>query len=240
MITISTMLLVLITFAVPCFAVDTYYPTPSHDQIKKWWQPEYGAKPDEELDIGDVHPVRLKSGEEAFVALVGFPRGRRARCDRGGILLVRPELEKARQIDPRRISINPSISEVIDLDTGRITGVVISGACTSTGETHGSNTLLYFDEWQPVVLHSRAFESSDDCGKALTERSCHDEEAKWFFRDIDGDGTKDLVELIVTSDGEERDQMTSKIKINAYLIKDKQLIAAPPGLIQCGTAEPAR
>ncbi len=237
---IIRLIVVLAFITVPCFATDTYYPTPSHSQIsqiKKWWKPEYGMNPDEEFGIGHVYPVRLKSGERAFVASVDFPpRGRFCSVE---ILLVRPDLQEARQIDPHHILVSPRIREVVDLDGGRISGVVVSGLMTSAGSTAGRNTLLYFDEWQPVVLHSRAFESGD-CGRALTGRSCHDEEVKWFFRDLDGDGTKDLVELILCGNAEEPDQMTYKVRVNIYLIKDTQLVPAPPGLIQTNFTESQR
>lgn len=67
-------LIVLLAFiAVPCFPTDTHYPTPSHsqiNQIKSWWKPENRKSSDEEFDIGHVYPVRLKSGERAYMASV--------------------------------------------------------------------------------------------------------------------------------------------------------------------------
>jgi hypothetical protein len=225
-------LIVLLAFiAVPCFAADTYCPTPSHSQIKKWWKPENGKSPDEEMDIGGVRPVRLKSGEQAFVADVGFPT--RGRCCEGGMLLVRPDLQEARQIDSQGIDLHPRVSEVMDLEGSRFAGLVISGSMTSAGEAAGHNTFVYFDEWNPVILHTRRFGSNlGSCGGTDTSPPCHSEEVKWVFVDLDGDYIKDLVELIVYKDGEEPDQLIWKTKVNAYLIKDKQFVPVSPGLIQ--------
>ena len=64
---------------------------------------------------------------------------------------------------------------------------------------------------------------------------------KWNgFVDLDGDRTKDLVETIAYCDGEEPDQMSCKTTVNAYLIKDLQLVPAPPGLIQTNFTESER
>ena len=199
-----------------------YAPTPSHSEIESWWAKTEKQGPYDELDIKDVKPVRLKSGEQAFLASVWFPT--RGHCCGGGILIVRPALQKVRQIDPRLISVYASVSELIDLDD-RITGVVISGSMTAQGYTTGVNTFLYFDDWNPIVIHSQGFENNfgEVCGKAgPTGRPCHSEEIYWTFTDLDGDGAKDLVELIVNANGDEPDQMTIKTQINAYLIKDKQ------------------
>jgi hypothetical protein len=240
MMTRLLVLLPLLAFALPCFAGVTHYPPPSPsqvNQIKKWWKPEKREKPDEEFGIGHVYPVRLKSGEAAYVASVDFPM--RGRCCSAGILLVRPDLQEARQIDPHSIPA-PNFVELVDLGGGFVKGLVMSGAFTGQGHTSGSWALLYFDEWQPVTIFSRKFEDNlgEDCGRTrFSGRPCHSKEVKWVFLDLDGDRIKDLVETIVNCDGDEPDQMTCKTTVNAYLIKDLQLVPAPPGLMQTNSWE---
>jgi hypothetical protein len=149
------------------------------------------------------------------------------------MLLVRPELQEARQIDPHHILVSPRILEVVDLDGGLTAGLVIAGAFTGQGYTSGNWNLLYFDEWKPVTIFSQKFEDNLGAGCGPDSgRPCHSEKVEWVLVDLDGDRTKDLVETIVYCDGEEPDQMSCKTTVNAYLIKDLQLVPAPPGLIQ--------
>jgi hypothetical protein len=226
-------LIVLLAFiTVPCFAADRYYPTPSDSQIKSWWGPEDGQSAHEELEIKDVHRVRLKSGENAFVASVSFPR--RARCCSHGILLVRPALQEARQTHSLR-----RVTEVIYLIDAQISAVAISGSFMGQGQLSGHNAILFFDEWQPIEIFGREFGNNlgDICGKTGSGRRCYSEEVKWLFTDIDGDGTKDLVELIFYKEGEDRDQLSWTTKVNAYLIKNKKLVPVPPRLIQSNLTE---
>ncbi len=230
-------LIILLAFiAVPCFAADTYYPTPSHSQIKSWWKAEHGARPDEGWGIRDIKPIRLKSGEQAFVASALFPT--RGHCCEAGVLLIRPALQEARQIDSADIDLNPMVSELIDLNGGRVTGVVVLGLMTSAGETAGHNTFVYFDEWNPVILHARRFGGNlYSCGGGDILPSCHGEEVKWVFMDLDGDNITDLIEPIVTKDGREPDHLTWKTKLNAYLIKDKKVVPLSPGLMESDFTE---
>lgn len=153
---------------------------------------------------------------------------------------MRPDLQEARQIDPHSIPV-PNIIEVVDLGGGLIGGVVMSGAFTGQGYTSGSWNLLYFDEWKPVTIFSRKFEDNlgASCGPD-SGRPCHSEKVEWVLVDLDGDRTKDLVETIAYCDGEEPDQMSCKTTVNAYLIKDLQLVPAPPGLIQTNFTESER
>jgi hypothetical protein len=231
----STILLILIAFALPCFAADTYYPTPNDSQIKSWWNPDDGQDPDKELEIKDVHRVRLKSGENAFVASVSFPR--RARCCSYGILLVRPALQEARQTHSLA-----RVIEAIYLSDAQITAVAISGSFTGQGQLSGDIAILYFDEWQPIEICQREFGNNlaEICGKTGSGRRCHSEEVIWTFTDLDGDKIKDLVEIIITKDGEEPDQLTWKTKVNAYLIKDLQLVPVSPRIVQTNFTETDR
>jgi hypothetical protein len=112
-------------FASHCLAGGTYFPIPSHSQIKDWWKPENRESPDEELDIIDVNRILLKSGEQAFMASVRFPT--RGRCCGAGILLIRPAVKEARQVDPLLIDVNAHVFKVIYLSDARISGVAISG-----------------------------------------------------------------------------------------------------------------
>jgi hypothetical protein len=236
-------LLVLLAFvAAPCFAADKHYPTPSHDQIKAWWKPEKREDPAKEwdvkrtdpaeaLEIKDVKPVRLKSGEQAFVASVRFPS--RSRTSGWGILLVRPALQEARQTHSIA-----SVSKVIYLFDDHISGVAITSSFTGQGYTSGYHAFLHFDDWQPVVIFDRGFgDNLSICGSEGTGHHCHSEEVTWFFTDLDGDHTEDLVELIVYKDGEEPDQLTWRTKVNAYLIKGKKFVPVSPGLIPSNLQE---
>jgi hypothetical protein len=212
------------------FAADNHSPTPTHDQIKAWWKPEqrkeeakafWGIEidPHEDMGIGDAVPVRLKSGEQAFVASVSFPT--RGRCCDQGLLLVRPTLHEARQTHTLS-----RVDEIIDLDQTGIDEVVMSGGFTGQGVTEVQKVIFYFDGWEPITLHSRLYVEDDlgsGCGVEVGRR-CHREEVKWTFVDVDGDGKKDLVELIECGDGDEPDALTFATKVNVYLFKDKKFV----------------
>jgi hypothetical protein len=225
-------LILLLAFtALPCFAAGPYYPTPSHSQIKEWWKPENREEPDEELQIGRVFRVLLKSGERAYVANVSFPA--RGRCCNYGILLIRPALQEARQTHSLA-----GVDKVIYLHQARISGIATSGSFMGQGQLSGRNEFLYFDEWEPVVLYKKQFGNDiGACGRTDYGRPCGSEEVQWLFTDLDGDWTEDLVELIITREGEEPDDLTWKTKVNVYLIKGTQLVPVSPDLIQSEPAE---
>jgi nitrous oxide reductase accessory protein NosL len=81
---IGTLIILLVFLAVPCLGAETNHTTQTMDQTQQWWKPEqrkeeakafWGIEidPHEDMGIGDAVPVRLKSGEQAFVASVSFP-----------------------------------------------------------------------------------------------------------------------------------------------------------------------
>jgi hypothetical protein len=228
---ISRLIVLFLLLAVACLAVPTDDSVPSNSQIEKWWKLENRERPDEELEINDVQPVRMKSGEKAFVASVHFPT--RNHCCGYGILLVRPSLQEARQTHELM-----SVSKVIDLDYDRIDEVVMGGGFTGQGQHAESKAIVYFDGWDPVVLYERGFgDNLGACGRSDYERSCYSEEVTWVFTDLDGDHIRDLVELIVYREGKEPEQLSWTTKVNGYLFKDKKFVPASPTLTEPDRSE---
>jgi hypothetical protein len=199
---------------------------PSDEQIKRWWLPARTWQECEMLDIIKVEPVVLESREKAFLCSVGFPD--RPRLFLSGALLVRPELEEAREI--------PEIwrdFEVYDFDRDGISEIFTWGYSLGTGYIGGWKSILHFDGWVPVILHKQEFgDDLNSCGKEVIGRSCHSKEVYWSFTDLDGDGNIDLVETLIYKEGEEPEQLKWRSEVHAFLLKDKKFIAVTPDLPQ--------
>ncbi len=225
----TRLVMVLVFIALPCFAAGTACSMPSHSQIEKWWKSEDGKSPDEELHVKEVRPIRLKGGEKAFVASVIFPT--RGHCCGAGILLIRPDLQEARQL--HSVS-NVQIDRVIDIDGDGIDELAITDSQSGLGSLGGNKLILSFDGWSPGILHMRAFgDNLGSCGSELsvTRRSCHSESERWTFVDLNGDGAQDLVELVDCEDGPEPERMAfTTTVVNVYLFKDKKFVRLSPEL----------
>ncbi len=208
----------------PCLAAGGDAQVPSKAQIYEWWPLEDRKQPDEPLEIGSVVPVVLKGGEEAFLCAVDFPD--RPRGDRYGTLLVRLHLKEA-----RHVHVPQGVNEVIDLDADGISEVLMSWSFMAQGLLYANRTIGYFDGWEYVVLHEQSFGNDLGwCGKKYYGRDCESKEVHWSFTDLNGDGTKDLVEILIFEDGDEPDKLKSRIEVRAYLFKDKKFVPITPDM----------
>jgi hypothetical protein len=155
-------------------------------------------------------------------------------------LLVRPDLKEARQTHEL-----DQVERVIDLDRDGVDEVVLSRWHTSTGETWGSHSLIQFDGWKPIILHSQEFNDNFGglCSKSENGISCHSRVVTWTFTDLDQDHVVDLVETIVDTDGDEYDQpdrLTRTTKVNLYWFKDNKFVLVAPSWTPAKIPEQSR
>ncbi len=226
-------LVILLAFiAFPCFAGETDFPTPTKEQIETWWKPENKEKPDEEFHISDMKPVRLKSGEKAFVASVWFPT--RGHCCDYGIMLIRPALQEAKLTED-----GVQVERVMDIGSHGFDEVVIDRLCLEHGYLTGLKIILYFDGWNPVVVHSAEYEDNSGygCG-GDSGRPCHSVSVEWTFSDLQGDGKLCLVERIQYDDDEEDGESAWVTKISVYKFVDLKFVIVPPNQLRPEATEP--
>ena len=219
------LIILLVVITLPGFAQGSDNSLPSHEQIKKWWRAEYPDKPDEEIEVHKVKPIRLKSGEKAFLATTTFHG--RGRCCESVVLLIRPTLQKAREIEETFSSI-----EVRDLDGDEVSEISTHGGFCGQGTCVFEKMILYFDGWEPNVLHSRGFGDNEGACGSESGYPCYMSEVEWTFRELDDDHTVDLVEFISYSEHDEPHQWKLATKINTYLFKDKVFIPTELALDQ--------
>jgi hypothetical protein len=186
--------------------------TPSDEQIKKWLDPP------QQVEINRVAPVTLVDGERAFLASVTFAN--RGRNFFAGALLVRPQLEAAKEVEEvgYEFEIHPEFN--VEGPSVIETEIVFSGG----GTWNGFKRLVVFDGFHPRVLHETTFEGNHGiCGLSAPSTTIERQSKKvlWQFLDLDYDGHGgDLVETVVTSRGLDRYNLQWMASVNVFLYKD--------------------
>jgi hypothetical protein len=193
---------------------------PTDSQIHKWWRPGNGGTPGEKFEVsGTLHGIMLTGKEEALLVAVHFPQ--RGRNSMDGVLLVRPRPKEAREMEgvkdfevfSNRESPNePSL-------------ISAEGSASGGGTMYGEKQALYFDGWNPVVLHKRAF--GDNSGVCTPDRACFAQETEWVFTDLNGDKRVDLVEVVIQKYGSS-EKTRWVTRSNTFLRKGNKLLPSPP------------
>ena len=209
---IMTSLLVLLFLSTLGFTANT---PPSDDDIKNWWK----QNSKEELTInGKPLQIHLRSKEVAYLVPVGiYPRGRNFIWHS---VLVRPTLKEVREID------YPVGEECVvhDLDNDGTSEIETVSLGSGQGTTIGKKSIVQFDGWEPIVLHQMDFEDSN--GNCRNYKSpgwiCFfKREVLWQFSDLNSDGIKDLIEvIIISSDDNPKNELKTEKTINRYLFKN--------------------
>jgi hypothetical protein len=210
---------------------DSPWNRPTLEQIYEWWKPENRQWPDEQIEVVKIEPISLTEGENAFVAEVVFPK--RGRNFAGGCLLIRPQLQEAREIEELGKKFG-HFGYYMNRASCIWTETVASGQCT----THRHKRALYLDGWKAVVLHERKFGDNLGCcpedirdqdeTAGLVGDICFDEEVAWTFTDLDNDTQDDLVELVIQKKGPGYKKLGWAAKVNWYLIKNGKFVPTGP------------
>jgi hypothetical protein len=185
---------------------------PDDDTILQW------AGLDKEANVAKTLPVKLGGGEDAFVAEIERDYGRN---DMAGAYLVRPSLKGATLIIGSVHGIDP-VPAVI-ADSNRF--VVIFTGASGQGDIAFGSSLVYFNDWESVILHEVNLLDSAACSNfADSDFSCSQNELHWKYDSNNNDLL--LLETIVSA--EWRTQPTN-CKVPAtrtettYRIKNLQL-----------------
>ena len=170
----------------PCQAVGH----PTEAQVRAWLDSA------EDLYLYKSTPIVLTTGEPAFLVETEFPQ--RGRNFSHGVVLVRPRLRQAREIEgiagSRFITVRP--------ERGGQTFVALDEVASGQGTVEGRKVLYVFDGWRPVALLRSEFRDNlGNCGLTESSDPCHAREVEWTFTDVNGDGKPDLVETVTTKSG---------------------------------------
>jgi hypothetical protein len=211
---------------------------PTDEQIEEWWKPECREHRDERLEVKEVKPVGLKNGEKAFAASVRFPE--RAHCWGSGILLVRPDLQEARQTHEL-----DQVDKAMDLDGDGVDEVLLTLSHTGQGVNEDGHSLIQI--WRLETYHPPFAGIQWQFWRPLQQVGERDilpfQSSDLTFTDLDADGVKDLVETIVDTDGDEYDQpdqLTRTTKVNLYSFKDNKFVLVPPSWTPAKIPEQSR
>lgn len=191
-------------------------------QIEQWWKSGQKVAPDERLEVnGNMTSIKLTGNEEAVLVTVTFPG--RGRNSYDGVLLVRPKLKEAREIEGIK-NFKVFTSFRLDSEPSLISA---AGSDSGGGTTFGEKRALFFDGWNPVVLHEeRLGNNSGSCGP---DRACFAQELEWIFLDLNGDSRVDLVEVVIQKYGGQN-KTRWVAKTNTYLRKGNRFVASPSSM----------
>jgi hypothetical protein len=186
---------------------------PSNDDIQNWWKQNSKEKMTIE---GKPVEIGLRNKEVAYLVPVGFyGRGRNFIWH---TVMIRPSIRQVREVEePVRVD-----NIVHDLNHDGISEIETVSLGSGQGTTHGAKSIVQFEGWDPIVLHQTEF--SDNlgcCGPPMGGCGpCVSKEVNWKFVDLDGDGSDDLLEQIITKTGPSESKLRSKKTINGYIFKE--------------------
>jgi hypothetical protein len=164
-----------------------------------------------------VLPLHLRDKSLAFIAEADFYE--RGRNFISNSILIRPNIQEVRVIE-----LGSKIS-VHDLNHDGISEVILVGVGSGQGRTHYRQSLVQFNGWKPVVMHSVDYGNNDGvCADTpITEAGigiCVSSDVVWGLEDLNGDGVDELVEVITNKRGHR-----SKIKKNYFVFEGSRLVA---------------
>lgn len=163
---------------------------PSSTQIAAWSPEEIN---EQGPTIEKLLPVRLKGGEQAYLASVSYENA--GRNFWAGYLLVRPEIGEARPLE----EFGGQYNQIRTLDdySDSHSAVIIGGAGSGQGSSEASYALVVFDGWSPKTLFTASeSDNSGNCG-AYVERDCEGNDV--FINVFEGDSTSKRIGLAVTN-----------------------------------------
>ncbi len=193
---------------------------PSRETVLGW------LKPEQNIDLdGKASRIVLLGGEVAWIENVSLPdQGRNFSHD---VVLSRPALKEARLLELG----NGSVGAVHKGRPDGVSFVEISSFGSGQGIVEGSTSLVAFNGWKSIELHSA--EENDDtgnCGQKETERDCESVSVEWAMSDLNKDGVLDLTETIITKRGPEEAAMATTKTVRAVITDPAKLPAiAVPG-----------
>ncbi|EDN71255.1 hypothetical protein BGP_5427 [Beggiatoa sp. PS] len=219
------------------------FPPPTPAQIKKWW----GLK--EPYTLGEMKPIRLLSGESAYLASVTFKN--RGRLFNNGGILIRPKLRKIKEI-----AVEFRDFKVMDLDNNGVSEIEVHiGGLWHFGTRPAVIGIIHFKDWEAIWLHSTGYEWSDfddpidyfchdsiHYSDILSEGECIKERIKWDYKDLNNDGILELIERKEEKKWyEEQDELPitkqrkilnrkvrKKTTVNYFTLKDMKLVQFKP------------
>lgn len=164
----------------------------------------------EQVRLGQGKPIWLASGERAILMPAAF-------LDRGrnfsrGIILVRPKLRSAQEIE----GISGDQFDTVRSKGGGPSLVAMDESASGQGTIEGRMMLYTFDGWHPTTLLKTEYNSNlGYCGPP-TQFSCESTEVRWRFSDKNGTGVPDIVETKVVASGPDPDRLVRKKMVTKY------------------------
>ncbi|EDN71258.1 hypothetical protein BGP_5430 [Beggiatoa sp. PS] len=200
------------------------FPPPTPAQIKKWW----GINEPYSLE-GKIMPIRLLDGEMAYISEVKFEK--RLRSELLGGILIRPKLKKAKEVEAC-----VSRFKILDLDQNNVSE--IEGHCffISVGAEMGNRSLIYFNGWNAVKLRVSSYEDLSGYITCFDEEmdspdlECVDDKLYWNYKDINNDGTLELIEKRIVKRWYRRADIKTKTTTNYFTLKNLKLIQFKPSV----------
>ncbi|MFK5971524.1 MAG: caspase family protein [Candidatus Marithrix sp.] len=190
---------------------------PSIDQIKQWWNIN------EPFSLDGLYKILL-NGEIAYLSSVFFEN--RGRCCNSSIILVRPKLKEIKEIE----GIMSHSIKVLDLNNDGTSEIEIDGSFTAQGYMGGRKHLININGWD--VSHLRTVEYGNNfgagCGENHVGRECYDINVKWSYKDLNNDGSMELIEYRTEKRGLKESDVTEKYSDNYFMLKDMKLIPYNP------------
>lgn len=211
----TRLVLLLLVLVIPVAAM-SHDDFPSEDTIQKLLSKNHYSKVDiYNKDKSKISTVYLKNHEKAYLLPVAIPG---TRNDTFQTALVRPIIGEARVLEGTIIKI---VDAIYDLDNDKVYELVVSNIDSGQGTEIGRRAIVQIDNWHPVILHERPFQTNEGAWGKKDARY-HGEQYLWEFADLNGDGVLDLKETAFIDTGRDKLPPITKITVKEYLyIKGK-------------------
>ncbi len=195
---------------------------PTIAQVRQWW------RIGEPFSLDGLYKILLNS-EIAYLSSVFF-ENREKFCN-SNTILIRPKLKKIKEIEGIGIEcIGFNSIKVLDLNNDGTSEVEIEGSFTAQGYMEGMKRLININRWD--VSHIRTVEYSNNldagCGENYDRRECYDINVKWSYKDLNNDGSLELIEYRTEKRWLKESDVTEKYSHNYFMLKDMKLIPYNP------------
>ncbi|MGZ3236827.1 MAG: hypothetical protein ACXU8A_05560 [Burkholderiaceae bacterium] len=199
---------------------------PSFETVQLWWRSTHTEpvkvgdvtlEPEDIDTDGDPVEIHLIGGEKAYLYPVNISQ--RGRNDTIHTVMARPKLKEVREVaEPVERNL-----EVHDFAKSGVSEVVTTSIASGGGSTDGAQSIVQFQGWKAIVLHSIRFGNNEgEWGKQ--DKRYWSKSVSWKFVDLDNNGIDDLVETITIEKGRKNTEPLKTTVTHKYLFKNNRYI----------------